>query len=241
MNIDENDILWQEIVPGGNHWSGIIRRGTALRVLALSGGANVSCLLYNAEEKLERFNMPDTLKGQLTAFLTSGNVLYSDMGRVLASMIDDTVGWHDTLCGASDAANIHEKYGEKSYAQARNEMFRNGREGLLIEIGKYGLGKRDFGATLNLFSKISVENDGALKFHADNSKANDFVTLRFEMDVLLALSTAPHPLDTRIEYSTSDVQLTSFRVDAPSADDECRTSCPQNERAFINTERLYAR
>ena len=239
--MNSENILWQETVPAGHHWSGILRRGTALRVLDVAGGANVSALLFNFEEKLERLNMPDTLKGQLTAFLTRGNVLYSDMGRAMCSITDDSVGWHDTICGPSDAHDIQTKYGKKSYAQARNEMFRNGRDSLLIEIGKYGLNKRDMGSTVNLFSKVTVEDGGVLKFHGNHSKPNDYVTLRFEMDVLLALSTAPHRLDTKIEYSPSSIQLTAFRADSPNENDLCRTSCAQNARAFINTERLYAR
>ena len=81
---DQNKVLWEEAVPGGCHWSGLMRRGTALRLTDLQGSANVSMLLYNAEEKLERYNMPDTLKAQHTAYLTTGNVCYSDMGRVMA-------------------------------------------------------------------------------------------------------------------------------------------------------------
>ncbi len=241
MNIESDKILWQESVPGGCHWSGVLRRGTALRVLDVSGGGNASLLLFNFEEKLERYNMPDTLKGQLTAFLTRGNVLYSDMGRAICSIIDDSVGWHDTICGPSDARDILARHGKRPYATARNAMFRNGRDGLLIEIGKYGLNQRDMSATVNLFSKVTAENDGALKWHESHSKASDFVTLRFEMDTLIALSTAPHPLDTKNEYSPGDVELTAFRIEAPAPDDECRTHCPQNERAFVNTERLYAR
>ncbi len=69
----------------------------------MDGAANVSLLLYRADEKLERLNLPDTLKAQHTAHLTAGHVLYSDMGRILASFAADTVGWHDPLCGVSDA------------------------------------------------------------------------------------------------------------------------------------------
>ena len=58
--------LWEEALPGGCHWSGILRRGNALRLTDLTGRANVSALFYNAEEKLERYNMPDTLKAQHT-------------------------------------------------------------------------------------------------------------------------------------------------------------------------------
>ena len=92
-------VLWEETVPGGGHWSGVVRRGTALRLTDLEGGANVSTLFFNFEELERRYNMPDTLKAQHTAYLTRGHVCYSDMGRVLCSITADTVGWHDTVCG----------------------------------------------------------------------------------------------------------------------------------------------
>ena len=87
--------------------------------------------------------MPDTLKAQHTGFLTAGHVCYSDMGRVLCSITADSLGWHDTWCGVSDAAMVLAQYGEKRYQQHRNAMHRNGRDNLLIELAKWGLGARD--------------------------------------------------------------------------------------------------
>ena len=52
----------------------------------VDGGANVSALFYNHEDRLERYNMADTLKAQHTAYLTKGFVCYSDMGRILCSI-----------------------------------------------------------------------------------------------------------------------------------------------------------
>ena len=45
--------------------------------------------------------MPDSLKGQHTTYLTAGNVLYSDLGRVMASIVKDEAGWNDTFCSPS--------------------------------------------------------------------------------------------------------------------------------------------
>ena len=235
-----NDILWEETIPGGNHWSGVLRRGSALRLTDLEGGANVSALFYNREEKLERYNMPDTLKAQHTAFLTTGNVCYSDMGRVLCSVIADTVGWHDTICGVSDAALVAKKYGTANFQSHRNDMFRNGKDGLLVELGKWGLGKHDLVANVNFFSKVTADDVGALHFQPGHSKAGDTVDLRFDMDVLVVLATAPHPLDPRKEYQPAAVKLTAWHAGLAAADDVCRNACPQNQRGFINTERFYA-
>jgi urea carboxylase-associated protein 2 len=235
-----NEILWEETIPGGNHWSGVLRRGSALRLTDLEGGANVAALFFNREEKLERYNMPDTLKAQHTAFLTAGNVCYSDMGRVLCSIIADSVGWHDTFCGVSDAALVAEKYGTANFQSHRNDMFRSGKDGLLVELGKWGLGKRDLVANVNFFSKVIADEAGALHFQPGHSKAGDTVDLRFDMDVLVVLSTAPHALDPGTQYRPAAVKLSAWHAGAAGANDLCRNSCPQNQRGFINTERFYA-
>src|SRR5262245_40931801 len=186
-SIPADKLRWEHIVPAGTHWSGVVRRGTALRFTDIEGGANCSLLFFNPEEKLERYNMPDTLKAQHTALLSRGHCLYSDMGRIFASIVEDTVGWHDSFCGVSDAAMVKARYGESRYQQARNDMLRNGRDSLLIELGKYGLGPRDLGPTVNLFSKAAPDAEGKLGFVRGHSKAGDYVDLRFEMNTLVCL------------------------------------------------------
>ena len=239
IDFDTNKVLWDEVIPGGNHWSGLMRRGTALRLTDLSGGANLSALFYNAEDKLERYNMPDTLKAQHTAFLTNGHVCYSDMGRVMTSIVGDSVGWHDTICGVSDANIVAAQYGTSNYQTHRNDIYRNGKDGLLIELAKHGLGKRDLTPTVNFFSKIMPDDAGNLSFVQNNSKPGNTVDIRFDMNILLVVSAAPHPLDTKTVYTPSAVKLSAWHAGVADANDACRMSCPQNSRGFVNTERYY--
>lgn len=233
-------VLWQETVPGGAHWSGVLRRGNTLRITGVEAGANVSMLFYNWENTAERYNMADTLKGQHTAFLTAGNACYTDMGRVICSITADTCGWHDTICGVSTAAGVMARYGEGGYQALRNGYHRNGFDSLVNELGKYGLGRRDLVANLNLFSKVTVDDNGGMHFHPHNAAAGDFVDLRFDMHALVVLSTCQHPLDPAPEYRPKSVQLTAWKSGVAGADDACRRRCGENERAFINTERYYA-
>ncbi|TSE25785.1 urea amidolyase associated protein UAAP1 [Tepidimonas aquatica] len=231
--------LWEERLPGGCHWSGVMRRGSALRLTDLDGRANVAALFFNADEKLERYNMADTLKAQHTAYLTAGHVCYSDMGRVLCSIVRDTSGWHDTVCGVADAALVRAKYGVATYQTHRNAMHRNGRDGLLIELGKWGLGKRDLVPNVNFFSRVMADEEGRLTFDLGHGKAGACVDLRFEMNVLVVLSAAPHPLDPRPDYAPGDVMLTAWRADPPGPDDRCRNHCPESQRGFYLTEILF--
>lgn len=239
MTTTTDTVLYEDLLPAGTHCSFVLRRGTTLRLTDLEGGANVSALLYNFEEKLERYNMPDTLKAQHTAFLTKGHVCYSDMGRILVSVTADSCGWHDTVCGVSHAEDVRRQHGERRFQEHRNEMYRNGYDSLLVELGKWGLGKRDLCAPINFFSKVTADDAGTLAFCSGHSRAGDYVDLRAEMHVLIALSGCPHPLDPAPEYRPRQVRLTVRRAPAPATDDPCRLSCPENARGFINTERLF--
>jgi uncharacterized protein len=231
--------IHSESLHPGAMWSWTLKRGTALRLTDTEGGANVSALLLNADAPLERYNMPDTLKAQFIAFLTKGNALYSDMGRVLCSITEDTCGWHDTLCGATDAKSTAAKYGPSTYQKQRNEWHRNGRDNFLIELGKYGLGKRDMPVPINFFGKVTVDDEGNLHYQSGNSRAGAFVELRAEMNVLVVLSNTPHPLDPSPVYAPKPVSLGIRRVEAPGPGDLCRNSRPENVRGFINTETLF--
>ena len=139
-------------------------------------------LFYNPYNLLERYNAPDTLKCQHTFKLTKGHCLYSDMGRIFCSIIDDSVGWHDTVCGNSNKELVGRRWGRKNYQEYRNEWTQNGHDSFLVEGGKYGLGRRDLAANVNWFSKVSVDDTGQMTFDESNSQAGDFVDLRFEMD-----------------------------------------------------------
>lgn len=237
--VDTARTMWSEIVPGGGHWSWRMPRGSAIRFVALEDGPNVSAVMYSALEKLERYNMPDSLKAQHTAHYQAGHVLMSDMGRSMASVTADSLGWHDPLGALLDNERMAAKYGERRYEDARNGMYRSGKDGLLIEIGKYGLAKRDLIAPVNLFSKVSVDAQGRFQFASDHAKAGDFVELRFDMDVIFAISTAPHALDPNPVYAPKKVGLLAWRCGVAPSNDACRAFRPENARALFNSDMLY--
>ncbi|EJO59707.1 urea carboxylase-associated family protein [Burkholderia multivorans] len=237
-------VAWEMLIPAGTHWSGILRRGLALRIVDVDGGANLSAVFHRQEDLLERYNMADTLKAQHTAHLTRGHALYTDMGRVIASITADTLGWHDPLGGVGGARLFAQKYGTSSYQADRNGMIRNGRDSLVLELAKYGLSARDLAANVNFFSKLATRDDGALEFVAGHSPAGSAFDLRFEMNTLAAFSTAPHPLDPRPDYAPKPVKLIAYRAypaDGAAPDDDlCRRACAENARGFTNTDRLFA-
>lgn len=234
------EVLWEETIPGGCHWSGVVRRGVALRLTDVEGGTNGAMLLFNHEERVERYNMPDTLKGQHTAFLTKGNVLFTDMGHAIASVIEDTCGWHDTLCGVMDDPTLEQRFGRRCYQEHRNAMTRSGKEGLLKELGRHGLNRRDLHANVNWFSKVVADEAGDLHFVPGHAKPGVAVDLRLDMNALVVLSTCPHPLDPATQWNPKPLKVTAWRCGVAGTDDHCRNFRPENQRAFLNNERYFA-
>lgn len=233
-----NAIYYQDTIPGGSHWSMVMKKGATLRLIDDEGGANVGMLFYNPSNFLERYNAPDTLKCQHTFKLTRGNCLYSDMGRVFCSIVEDTAGWHDTVCGNSTKKIVVQKWGEKNYQQYRNDWQLNGYDSFLVEVAKYGLGKRDLAANLNLFSKVSVDDTGTLQFDSRRVAPGRFIELRFEMDTLVVFHTCPHPLNPAREYPKKQVSFQIRTGSEVTDDDMCKNHCAENQRGFKNTE-LY--
>jgi len=232
MNADE--LLYSDQLSPACHWSLRMCRGTALRLIDIEGGANLGALFYNPENLLERYNAPDTLKCQHTFKLTTGNCLYSDMGRIFCSITADSLGWHDTVCGNTTRAMVKERWGERRYQEYRNDWQQNGYDSFLVELAKYGLGKRDMAANVNFFSKVETNEAGDLRYVIEHSSPGAYVELRFEMDTLVLLHTCPHPLNPSPEYPRKAVRYEIRQAHTIADDDICMNSREENRRGFAN-------
>lgn len=233
-------LLYEDQLAPACHWSLRMRKGTVLRLIDVEGGANLGMLFYNPENLLERYNAPDTLKCQHTFKLTKGHCLYSDMGRIFCSIIEDNVGWHETVCGNTNRAMVKQRWGERNYQQYRNEWQQNGYSSFLVELAKYGLGKKDMAANVNFFSAVGVDDEGNLKYLDGNSQAGDSVELRFEMDTLVLMHTCPHPLNPAGEYPRKPVAYQIIQGAPVTDDDTCMNSRPENQRGFQNNAIYHA-
>lgn len=226
-------------VPGGWSWSHIVKRGTALKLIAADDGLNVGMMAYAAWNFSERYNMADTLKAQHISRLSAGNVLYSDMGRILLSVVSDSLDGHDTIGGILNRSRAQAKYGSKRYQEHRNDYVRDAHTTFLTEIGKYGMTPTSMISNVNWFSRVDVEADGQMRFVPSYASVGDSVELRAEMDTLVVLTTCPHPLDPSSDYRPGKLVAQIARVDPPGPRDPCRISCEENERGFVNTEQWH--
>lgn len=222
---DPSKILHRETVPDGWYWTTRLDRGDSLRLINLTGQSCISALAWNAYDRSERLNHADTIKIQWTAKLQKGRVILSDMGRVLFSIVEDTSGMHDAVVGGSSPDSNRNRYGTARH--------RNTRENLLLATAKLGLDCRDVHPCISFFAPVVVGDDGRFEWKEDVRQPGDFIDLRAEMDLLVALSNCRHPMDPSATYASGDVEIVRFRSDA-APNDLCRTASTENIRAFEN-------
>jgi uncharacterized protein len=176
-------IIEDRIVAAGEPWSRVLRSGQRLRIVDLEGRQAVDFLCYNAADPSERYNAADTMKYAKTIFLTKGHGIYSDMGRRLFTVLEDTCGRHDTIGGCCSAESNELRYGVTGTPSCRQNF--------LTALAPYGLGKKDVVANLNWFMNVPVEPDGSMAIVDGVSNPGDYVELRAEMDVLAVISNCP--------------------------------------------------
>jgi urea carboxylase-associated protein 2 len=231
------DLLWEETLAGGGYAARELRRGARLRIIDLAGDACVSLLLFNAERPIERLNVADTIKLQWQAYLGTGSLLLSDMGRALASIVEDSAGTHDVFAGTSNATTNAQRYGDGSNSGPHP----NGRDRLVLGAGKLGLARHDVHPCVNLFKGVRVGADGALGLQAGPFAPLRQVTLRCEMNLFVVLANCPHVLDPRPQYTVTPARVTAWRGPPAAADDPLRLRSLESERAFLNVDDYFNR
>lgn len=224
--IAADTIIHRETIPGGWYWWTRVKTNETLRISLDAGFSTLALAAWNEADTSERLNLPDSVKLQWTTGLGKGRVIFSDMGKVMFSIVEDSSGAHDCLMGGSTEASNAAKYGDM--------ITRNTRDNFVIAATKLGLDKRDIPAALSLFAPVRVDADGKFFWNPALLNGADYIDLRAEMDMTVAFSNCPHPLDPNPDYAPNPVTVTRLKAAKPTADDLCRTATAEAVRGFEN-------
>lgn len=178
--------VFRHVIPAGEPWVGEVKAGQTIRLLDLEGNQAVDTLFYGVANPKERYDPQRTLRRQGRVYLSTGSVLYSNLGRPMLTIVADTCGRHDTLGGACAQESNTVRYAlDKLHMHACRDNFLCG----CLHDGR--LAKGDIGANINFFMNVPVTPDGGLSFEDGISGAGKYVELRAEMDVIVLISNCP--------------------------------------------------
>ncbi|UCF93007.1 MAG: urea carboxylase-associated family protein [Desulfobacterales bacterium] len=116
-----------------------------------------------------------------TIYMRRGHVLYSNRSNPMLSVCEDTVDRHDFLFAPCSQEMFQIQYGiEDSHP--------NCLENLAGALRKFGVTPSMIATPFNIFMNVSIAPDGKLTIGKPRSKAGDYITLRAEMDLRVAVA-----------------------------------------------------
>ena len=229
-------LTWAETVPGGRYTAKVLARGTRLRLRDLTGTACAHVMVWRADAPWERLNVADTVKVPWQAYLSDGHPLLSDQGRVLATIVSDTSGHHDALCGTTTMAGNTAKYGTGAVESASPA----GRELLVLAALKNGLSRRDVPPSLSFFHGVRVTGDGAL-ISTGSAGADTAVEVIVHLPLIVAIANTAHPLDPAPTFAVGPLEVLAWTAPGDLAGIGVRLAdCdPEYQRAYVNSEDVW--
>lgn len=177
---------FRHTIAAGEPYLFELKTGQTLRLLDLEGNQAIDTLFYSATNPRERYDPQRTLRRQNNAYLSTGSVLYSNLGHALLTITADTCGRHDTLGGACAQESNTVRYAlDKRYMHSCRDNF------LCACLHDGRLNKRDIGANINFFMNVPITPEGALTFEDGISAPGKYVELQAHTDVIVLISNCP--------------------------------------------------
>lgn len=204
------EALFRQVIPAGDYWIDTVKTGQTLRIVDVEGNQAADTLFFNAADVAERYSAVDTIREQRNLYLRCGSNLLSTSGNLMAQIVADTVGRHDTLGGACAAESNTVRYAlDKRTMHACRDSY-------LLAVARHdqlGLGKRDLSHNINFFMNVPVTTDGGLTFADGLSGPGQYVELRAAMDIIVLISNCPQLNNPCNAYNPTPLEVLIWDAD----------------------------
>jgi uncharacterized protein len=203
---------FRKMIPAGNYWIDRVAKNQHFRIVDVEGNQSADTLFFAASDPADRYSAVDTIRAQANIYLTTGSKLLTTSGNVLAQIVADTVGRHDTLGGACAAESNTVRY-----ALDKRTMH-SCRDSYLLAVAeneRFGLSKRDLTHNINFFMNVPVTNDGALRFADGLSGPGQYVELQAAMDIIVLISNCPQLNNPCNAYNPTPLEILVWDTDVP--------------------------
>ena len=176
-----------QLIPARRGVAARLAAGQSVTVINTHGKQVVDTWAFNAADTTEFMSMEHSRTAMLRLIPRVGDTFVTNRRRgILTVTADTTPGVHDTLIAACD---IH-RYRQLGV----HDHHDNCTDNLAHALEALGLAAALTPAPLNLFMNVPVGADGAVRFVAPVSEAGQSITLRAEMDLVVAFSACPQDI-----------------------------------------------
>lgn len=184
-----------------------LHAGQVLRIVDVEGKQVPDLVCFNLSRPRERLSTNNSRLIQKRWLLTTGHVLYSDEGNPMLTITDDTVGIHHASAGCCNEAANFLRYGERGT--------RNCLDNLTMAAAPLGLTPKDIPGAFCPFMKVIQHLDGSYEIQEPDSRAGDYLDLRAEMDLFVAISNCPQDKNPCNGFNPTPLQVIVFGRSEP--------------------------
>lgn len=173
-------------IPPRGRLGVLLEPGQRIRVIDVEGQQPLDLIAVRRGRPEERLSMAMTrdLNGRWN--LSAGMVMYSVLARPMFTVLDETVGIHNLAGGCCNRfANIA-RFGTQADGPTCFDNF-------VATFAEFGLGPEhvQLDMVLNGFMKWTYHADGRRIYDRTASAAGDYIELRAEMELVVAISNCP--------------------------------------------------
>jgi uncharacterized protein len=192
-------VLKDVVVPAREYTAFVMEKNQVLRIIDMEGKQVVDVAGFNILELEERLNAEITMLLNGSIRPTTGHVLYSDDCNPMFTIVADSVG-RNYLAGAvcSEEAN---------FARWRVHETRNCRDNFAMAVAPWGITKRQVQGAFAAFLNMVHHRDGRTEIIEPTSKPGDYVELRAEMNMLVAVSNCPQERNACNGWNPTPIKL----------------------------------
>ena len=179
-------------IPARGGKAAFVEEGQRVWVINTHGQQVVDTWAFRRDELTEFMSMEHSRTFLSRIMARVGDSMVTNHRRPILTLVEDTTvegdsaGIHDTLLAACDRYR-YELLGCEGYHD-------NCTDNLAAALAELGLTPPETPSPWNLFMNIPVASDGTVSFQAPVSRPGDSVTLRAEMDCVVAFSACPQDI-----------------------------------------------
>jgi uncharacterized protein len=174
-------------IPARRGKAARVQKGQRIKVVNTKGQQVVDTWAFNADELREFMSMEHSRVAIGRIIPGIGDSLVTNRRRPILTFLEDTSGGiHDTLFAACDRWRYE--------ALGCTEYHDNCTDNLVAGLAALGLAPPETPAPLNLFMNIPVVDGDRVEVRPPVSTPGSYVTLRAEMDSIVAFSACPQDM-----------------------------------------------
>ena len=174
-------------IPARSGKAARVQQGQSVTVVNTHGSQVVDTWAFNAEDLGEWMSMEHSRAYYMKLRPEVGDTLVTNGRRPILTLTEDTSGGaHDTLIAACDEPRYR--------LLGVTEYHDNCSDNLAAGLAELGLTKPVTPSPLNLFMHIPWTGEGGLSWEKPLSQPGSYVTLRAEMDLVIAFSACPQDI-----------------------------------------------